>query len=149
MSVKKYFYYHVSVVAIFFITVPLTSFAQIATQMPAMSQPATDTTPPTITHVVTTSAGITDATIVWNTNVPATSKFEYGKTKNYGTSAVMDTAQLTTHAINLMNLSSGTTYFYCIHATDMAGNETASCEHSFVTAPPRSEERRVGKECRL
>jgi hypothetical protein len=39
------------------------------------------------------------------------------------------------HTATLTGLIGGTTYYYCIHATDLSSNTTNSCPHSFTTEP--------------
>ncbi len=99
-----------------------------------------DTTAPQISEAGTASIGLTDATIVWTTNEPALSTLEYGLTTGYGSHAALSSSLLLIHAATLTGLQSGATYYYCIHATDLAGNTANSCSRSFTTisasAPP-------------
>jgi peptidoglycan hydrolase-like protein with peptidoglycan-binding domain/phosphodiesterase/alkaline phosphatase D-like protein len=92
-----------------------------------------DTTPPVISEVGNISLGITDATIGWTTNELAASMFEYGTSTNYGSYVTLPTSLLLTHTATLTGLTGGTTYYYCINATDLAGNIAVSCPHSFTT----------------
>ncbi len=93
----------------------------------------TDTTPPAISEVGSVSLGLTDATIAWTTNELAVSTLEYGLTANYGSQVTLPTSLLLAHTATLTGLSAGTTYYYCIHATDLIGNTATSCPHSFAT----------------
>jgi hypothetical protein len=95
--------------------------------------PPADTTPPVISGVGQLSLGITDSTIVWETNELAVSTLEYGTTTSYGSQAMLPLSALLAHTATLTGLSSGTTYYYCIHATDLAGNSSSSCAHTFTT----------------
>ncbi|MBI3633279.1 MAG: peptidoglycan-binding protein, partial [Candidatus Vogelbacteria bacterium] len=45
----------------------------------------------------------------------------------------LNTTALLTHNATILNLAPDTTYYYCIHATDLAGNMASSCGHSFTT----------------
>lgn len=93
-----------------------------------------DTTAPAISGVVNLSLGINDGTIVWTTDELAVSHLEYGTTESYGTQATLDATALLAHTAVLLGLTPNTTYYYCIHATDLAGNTANSCGHSFTTA---------------
>ncbi len=93
-----------------------------------------DTTPPAIADVANLSLGLHEATFIWTTDELAVSTFEYGKTTSYGGSATLDATALLAHTAILTGLDIGTTYYYCIHATDLAGNIANSCGHSFTTA---------------
>jgi len=96
--------------------------------------PPADTTAPAISGVANLSLGINDGTIVWTTDELAVSHLEYGTTESYGTQATLDATALLAHTAILTGLSANTTYYYCIHATDLAGNTANSCGHSFTTA---------------
>ncbi len=63
-----------------------------------------------------------------------TSRLEYGTTTNYGSQATLDVSGLLVHTATILGLSAGTTYHYCIHATDLAGNVANACHHTFATA---------------
>jgi peptidoglycan hydrolase-like protein with peptidoglycan-binding domain/phosphodiesterase/alkaline phosphatase D-like protein len=92
-----------------------------------------DTTPPVVSEAGSISVGTTTATLGWTTNELATSTLEYGTTTGYGTQATISLSALLAHTTTLTGLQSGTTYYYCIHATDLTGNVTNSCGHSFAT----------------
>jgi hypothetical protein len=102
------------------------------------SSPPSDTCPcstaPSVAGVADLSLGINEATIVWTTDEPATSHFEYGITEEYGQNATLDAGALLAHTAVLLNLSPNTIYYYCIHATDLSNNTRNSCGHSFMTA---------------
>ena len=93
-----------------------------------------DTTAPVISGVANLSLGLSEATIAWTTDELATSRLEYGTTPSYGQNATLDASALLAHSAILTGLASGTTYYYCIHATDLAGNTSNSCAHTFTTA---------------
>ncbi len=96
--------------------------------------PPTDTTAPTISGVADLSLGLSEATIVWTTDELATSRLEYGITQSYGQNATLEAGALLVHTAILTGLTPGTTYYYCIHATDLLGNTRNSCDHEFTTA---------------
>lgn len=96
--------------------------------------PPADTTGPVISGLASLSVATHDATLVWTTDELAASTFEYGATESYGSHATLDATLLLAHTAVLINLTPGTTYHYCIHATDLAGNITNSCGHTFATA---------------
>ncbi len=92
-----------------------------------------DTTPPLISGIAESTLLATSTTIAWITDELATSTLEYGTTMNYGAQATIATTALLAHTATILNLSPSTTYYYCIHATDLAGNTANSCNHSFTT----------------
>lgn len=95
----------------------------------------TDTTAPIISGIGTASLGITDVTLAWNTNELATSTLEYGTTQSYGSHVTISLSAFLAHSATLTGLTAGTTYYYCIHATDLAGNTAQACPNSFTTDP--------------
>lgn len=95
--------------------------------------PPADTTAPVISGVAVTSIGVNDVTIVWSTDEAAVSTLEYGTTNAYGQSATLPATALLAHTATLTGLTANTTYHYCIHATDAAGNKSSSCSHTFTT----------------
>ncbi len=101
----------------------------VAVQTPA------DTTAPVVSGVGSITLGITDATLAWTTNELAVSTLEYGTTQGYGSHATLSVTAGLAHTATLTGLAGGTTYYYCIHATDLANNVTNSCPHSFTTEP--------------
>ncbi len=103
--------------------------------LPVISTPS-DTTPPSINNVGAGSISSTIATLSWTTSELAVSTLEYGTTQSYGSSAELSASALLAHDATLVGLSPHTTYYYCIHATDLAGNRADSCGHSFMTGAP-------------
>lgn len=99
----------------------------------SVSVQVSDTTPPVISEVSNVSLLSNAATIGWTTNELATSTLEYGTTTSYGSSATLDATALLVHDATILGLTPNTTYHYCIHATDLAGNVTNSCGHTFAT----------------
>ncbi|MDY6987570.1 MAG: fibronectin type III domain-containing protein, partial [Thermodesulfobacteriota bacterium] len=67
--------------------------------------------------------GDTEATVTWSTNVPATSRVDYGLTDAYEMGFVDDDTLVTEHSITLTGLAPETVYHYQI----TSANATASC----------------------
>lgn len=103
------------------------AFAQLPPIVPA------DTTPPVISGVGTSALTSIAATIIWTTDEAAVSTFEYGTTQSYGSTTSLPSGALLAHTAVLTSLQPSTTYYYCIHATDLAGNTANFCGHSFTT----------------
>src|SRR5206468_314119 len=93
-----------------------------------------DTTPPTISGVITSSLNATGATIAWTTNETSDSQVEYGTTTAYGSSTTLNTALVTSHSASLSSLASSTTYHYRLKSRDAAGNLQTSGDFTFTTA---------------
>ncbi len=113
--------------------VALGSDTTFTTEAVSANVQASDTVAPIISDVGSISLGTTTATLGWTTNELSTSTLEYGTTTNYGTQATLSTSALLTHTASLTGLTQNTTYYYCIHATDIAGNHASSCGHTFAT----------------
>jgi peroxiredoxin len=82
-----------------------------------------DTTSPTISEVKTSSYSDVSATITWETDEPATSQVEYGKTEDYGLSTTSDSELTTSHKIQLISLEPAKTYYFKLKSQDQCGNE--------------------------
>jgi hypothetical protein len=76
---------------------------------------------PEITDVSADPADIT-AIIDWTTDVPATSRIEFGLTPALGTYSVYDTMLVTAHSHLVEGLAPDTTYYYDVLSSDHAGN---------------------------
>mgnify|MGYP001575588965 FL=1 len=92
-----------------------------------------DTTPPTISEVAEASLAINDATIIWTTDELATSRLRYGLSTSYDQEVNLGVSAALIHTGLILGLSPNTKYYYCIHATDLFGNTSESCGHSFTT----------------
>ena len=78
------------------------------------------------------------ALIQWATNRTANSFVKYGtSTGDYG-NEVGSSEQVTSHSINLIGLTPGTTYYYKMIWSDEDGNQGSSDELTFVTNPAPS-----------
>ncbi|MBI2652350.1 fibronectin type III domain-containing protein, partial [Candidatus Woesearchaeota archaeon] len=69
-----------------------------ARSLPLNVTTLTDTTPPIISGVTSSSITTSSATINWNTNEPSDSQAEYGLTTAYGLQTTLDTSLVTAHA---------------------------------------------------
>lgn len=96
-----------------------------------------DTTAPiisSVSHLIATpeESNDTKATINWTTNENANSNL-YWTIDNIIWDTVLDLSFVTNHSLELLGLSTNTTYYYYITSNDQAGNTTASSTHSFNT----------------
>jgi hypothetical protein len=98
---------------------------------------ANDASAPAISQVQATADADGHATVTWETDEPATSRVDYGRTTSLG-SRSEDTARVTRHSVELTGLSPNTTYRYRVTSADAAGNSAASPAagtSSFATPP--------------
>jgi subtilisin len=106
------------------------------TQSGSSPPPPSDTTPPVIGNVTAASITASTAEITWTTNEPATSQVRYGKTNSLG-STMGATTLVSSHAVQLSGLESGTTYLYEVRSVDASGNEAIDNDdgsyYSFTT----------------
>jgi len=91
------------------------------------------TPPPVITSVASYPVGNTTATILWTTDVNATSQVNYGTTTAYGSQTPLVTTLGLYHNVPLSNLLPGTTYHYQVISTNSAGGTSTSADYSFTT----------------
>ena len=94
---------------------------------------AGDTTPPHVSSILAISVLPTAENISWTTDELATSRLEYGTTLSYGSSVTLSATAGLVHLAVLIGLTPSTRYYYCIHSTDLAGNNADSCGHEFTT----------------
>ena len=85
---------------------------------------------------VSVSADLTEATIEWATNQPATSSVAYGLTSSYELSAESDASLKTSHSVVLPNLNPSTLYHYQIASEDSLGDSVATGDRTFCTGKP-------------
>lgn len=97
------------------------------------SQPTTDTIPPTIVNVVSTSTSPTSALIQWITSEASTSHVDFGQTIEYASGTVSNTDQTYQHSVNLTDLEPCTEYYYQVRSSDGSGNQAISSGYSFTT----------------
>jgi uncharacterized repeat protein (TIGR02543 family) len=94
-------------------------------------------TPPVISQIQATPQS-TSALIQWTTDVPATSRVNYGLTTSYELGNVSNPTLTTTHAITLTGLTAATLYHFQVVSANSAGNTATSADATFTTAqgPP-------------
>lgn len=94
-----------------------------------------------IAEPVTSSVTTRKATVSWSTSRTCDSKIAYGTSSGeYFDEEVSNSEHVTSHTLNLTNLSPGTTYYYVAKWTDEDGNTGTSEEMTFETEPPPSTE---------
>jgi hypothetical protein len=84
------------------------------------------------------TSGVTTkkAKILWSTDRASDSRIAIGTTSGqYSPAEVANSTQVTSHEIELDNLSAGTTYYFVARWTDEDGNIGSSQEYTFTTAP--------------
>ncbi len=96
-----------------------------------------DTTAPVISnvfHLIATpeESNDTKATISWTTNEDADSNL-YWTTDNVTWNTVSDSSFVTNHSLEILGLSTDTTYYYYVTSNDLAGNIATSSTNSFST----------------
>jgi Leucine-rich repeat (LRR) protein len=94
---------------------------------------ARDITAPVLFSVAATNITGTDAMITWTTDEPASSQVEYGLTTGYGSTSTLYTNLVTSHSVNLTDLTPGTTYHYRVISADVWGNQAQSGDYTFTT----------------
>ncbi len=87
-----------------------------------------ETTPPVISEIKADSNSDISATITWLTDKPATGQVDYGKTKDYGLSAISNDGLATSHKVRMTGLEPNTTYYFSIRSTDKCGNEASDAK---------------------
>ena len=87
-----------------------------------------ETTPPVISEIKADSNSDISATITWLTDKPATGQVDYGKTKDYGLSAISNDEPATNHKVRMTGLEPNTTYYFSIRSTDKCGNEASDAK---------------------
>ncbi len=101
---------------------------------------------PVISSETSTFVGTTSTTITWTTDDLSTSRVVYdtvshsvlGAAPNYdyANSTIEDSTKVTSHAVGITGLTSGTTYYY--RTISHGSPETISVENSFKTDTPSS-----------
>jgi len=86
-----------------------------------------------ISSVSVSSLSVTTATILWTTNISASSEVDYGADATYGLKAT-GVGDVTTHSVSLSGLSPGTVYHFRVVSTDGGGNSLGSADATFTTA---------------
>jgi hypothetical protein len=86
---------------------------------------ASDDEAPAISGVSASADADGHATVEWETDEPASSVVDYGRTTALGSQA-SDGARVTEHSVELTGLSPSTTYRYRVSSVDAAGNTAVS-----------------------
>ena len=92
-----------------------------------------DVTPPAISDVEVMEITDTSELLTWHTDEPSGSVVEYGIESGVYTDSVSDSSLVTSHSIELTDLTSETTYYFIVKSTDSSGNSAQSEEFSFTT----------------
>ncbi|MBP1608153.1 MAG: Fibronectin type domain protein, partial [Acidobacteria bacterium] len=93
-----------------------------------------DTTPPVISSVAATNITSTGAVVSWETDQPADSKLEYGKTVAYTNSASLRSLT-TSHSLKLRKLTPNTEYHFRVLSANGNGSQGISGDLTFTTHP--------------
>lgn len=88
---------------------------------------------PVISDIVVSGISDTQATISWNTDIPATSNLSYGTTTDYGLTS-NDASFVTSHSRTITGLTANTEYHYDITSLRAEGNTADAGDNIFVTA---------------
>ncbi|MCG2693973.1 fibronectin type III domain-containing protein, partial [Candidatus Parcubacteria bacterium] len=91
-----------------------------------------DITSPIISNIRVLNITGTSATVLWDTNEPATSRVDYGETINYGSTLTSSTL-VTSHQIQLTSLTPDTLYHFRVASTDAVNNTALSSDRTFRT----------------
>lgn len=94
-----------------------------------------DQLPPIISNVAATP-GSASVVVRWDTDEPATSQVEYGKTTNYGYFSEKSNVLVTHHEVSITGLESEQTYRFKVRSEDGAGNLSVSSGDTFKTLAP-------------
>jgi hypothetical protein len=109
----------------------------VSNELSFTTEPAPDTTAPTISNVQVTSITQTSATISWTTNEPSNSEVQYDTARRpWGSYSwgENDNSLVTSHSFTLTSLEADTTYYFQVGSTDGSGNgPTTSKQMSFTT----------------
>lgn len=100
------------------------------------SSPLSVTTPssgPVLSGIAAGDITHSRATITWNTDTPATTQVEYGRTTSYDRSTTVDTTLQTAHSQPLTHLRRNTLYHYRVKSRDADGTLSVSEDRTFRT----------------
>ncbi|MGB9620011.1 MAG: fibronectin type III domain-containing protein, partial [Armatimonadota bacterium] len=103
-------------------------------ETPAVRTFRMDLEPPTVLNLAANPA-MTSAVITWQTDEPATSQVEYGKTDAYGSYSPLNADLRTSHTVYLAGLEAAVTYHYRVICRDACGHEAVSADFTFTTFP--------------
>ena len=92
-----------------------------------------DTTPPVITNISIISKTKNSATITWETDELSDSLIKYGTEPGNYIETAYNATDVMYHSIDLVGLTSNTTYYYVVNSTDPSDNSAQSTESNFTT----------------
>jgi len=92
-----------------------------------------DTTPPVLTNISIVSVTKETATITWETDEVSDSRVKYGTEPGNYTETAYNATGVIYHSIDLVGLTSNTTYYYVVNSTDPSINSAQSVESNFTT----------------
>jgi len=87
---------------------------------------------PFISNVRVVAITDSSATVLWDTDIPASSVVDFGETTGYGLTASSG-GFVTNHAVNLTGLTASTIYHFQVTSAEASGLSTTSADNSFVT----------------
>jgi hypothetical protein len=90
------------------------------------------TTPPVISGVQVTGLTHDAATINWTTDVPGTSRVNYGTTPAYGTLTPLNATETVAHSVPLTGLTLSITYYFEVTSSNGFGSNSSG-GHTFMT----------------
>ncbi len=89
--------------------------------------------PPLISNIqVTTDPVARTATITWDTDLPADSQVDYGKTPGYELGAISSSPLTQSHSIALSNLTPGTQHYYQVSSVTAEGGAASGPGGTFT-----------------
>ena len=91
---------------------------------------------PVISGVAVDNITQSSAMISWNTDVPATTRLDYGSTISYEINSIIEPSLRTFHQIQVLPLDTNTTYHYRVRSTNASGRERVDADRTFTTKPP-------------
>lgn len=94
----------------------------------------TGCTYPVISNVSVQGVTATNATIVWQTDIPSDSAVEYGPTDAYGLATPTESTLVTTHTVSLTGLTPSTQYHFRVVSSPNGGCASYSPDATFTTA---------------
>jgi len=92
---------------------------------------------PIISNIQAIGVTNNSATITWTTDLPSSSRVEYGTSTSYGTLTPLDSTPVTSHSVTLTGLAQKTTYHYRVLSANENGTSTSS-DFTFKTLGPPS-----------
>jgi predicted phage tail protein len=96
----------------------------------------TDTTPPSISNILTSNISNVSMTISWTTSENSDTQVEYGATAAYGSSTPVVPTLVSSHIVQLSGLQSSTGYHFRVKSRDTAGNLATSADFTASTLLP-------------